>query len=570
MAFFNAQAYDFQFGDLFFNITSEVEPLTAEVTFEAYPKGNYPKMAFATIPPSVIDDKGNIYSVTRIGDNAFSHTNLAEIEIPYSVTSIGNGAFCNCASLPAVYIPESVAEIGDDVFCGCVALANVDIPNSVTSIGSSAFGDCVGLIGINLPNAITAIGDSLFRNCSGLTDIAIPNTIQTIGEGAFLNCTGLKSIGIPSAVTSIGRSAFHGCSGLAEINIPKSVSSVGDMAFIGCGCLKKIEVDADNASYTSADGVLFNKGKTCLISCPMGHEGVYSVPNGVTDVHDDAFHGCAGLVSIDVPQSVARIGKDAFYDCAGLAKIDVHADNANYSSADGVLFDKNKSMLICCPAKKSGDYSISNTVDTIGIMAFRGCAELTSVSIPNTVKIIGRSVFENCSGLTSVAIPNTVSSIGVNAFYGCTSLTSIAIPGSMRSIDYYAFGGCTGLESITCTGESPASFDVATSFETYGIPVYIPVGTFDSYYASDWWYFNLVESDKLTAIDDEQADRLVIYSVANTMIVENADAEISVYDVVGRCVANSRAESFHIEMALPKHGVYIVKVGDVSKKVFAD
>ena len=147
----------------------------------------------------------------------------------------------------------------------------------------------------------------------------------------------------------------------------------------------------------------------------------------VTSIGDYAFDGCSDLTSVTIPNSVTNIGNNVFEGCSNLTAITVEGENANYSSTDGVLFNKDKTTLIACPAKKTGSYSIPNSVTNVGDCAFMDCSGLTFVTIPNGVTSIGVSAFGGCSSLTSVTIPNSVTSIGSHAFDDCSFLTSVYV-----------------------------------------------------------------------------------------------------------------------------------------------
>ena len=124
-----------------------------------------------------------------------------------------------------------------------------------------------------------------------------------------------------------------------------------------------------------------------------------------------------------------------------LTAIDVEVGNNNYTSVNGVLFNKGKTELICYPAGKTDkSYNIPNSVTSIGYSAFIDCTSITSITIPDSVTSIDSSAFGGCSSLKSITIPNSVTSIGYYAFYGCTSLTSVTIPKSVTGIDDWAFG----------------------------------------------------------------------------------------------------------------------------------
>ena len=259
------------------------------------------------IIPSGIENDGLTYSVTSIGDYAFSGcTGLTSVTIGNSVTSIGSSAFYKCTSLTSITIPDSVTSIGDEAFRNCTGLTSVTIGNSVTSIGDEAFYNCTGLTSVTIGNSVTSIGYSAFEDCTGLTSIVIPDSVTSIGYEAFRNCTGLTSVTIGNSVTSIGDNAFFNCPSLTSIVIPDSVTSTGDWAFSGCTGLTSIVIPD---SVTSIGGEAF-RNCTSLTSI--------TIPDSVTSIGNWAFYGCTGLTSITIPDSVTSIGDWAFYNCTGL------------------------------------------------------------------------------------------------------------------------------------------------------------------------------------------------------------------------------------------------------------
>ena len=232
----------------------------------------------------------------------------------------------------------------------------------------------------------------------------------------------LPSVIDEKSVTSIGDYAFDGynienCRNLTSIIIPDSVTSIGDSAFYMCTSLTEIVVDSNNKSYTSKDGILFDKSLETIICYPGGKTGNFTIPDSVTSIGDYAFYHCTGLTDVTIPDSVTSIGHDAFYHCTGLT-----------------------------------DVTIPDSVTNIGRWAFANCTSLTSVIIPDSVTSTGNYAFYGCTSLTDITIPDSVTSIGDEAFYHCASLTDVTIPDSVTNIGSWAFSGCSNLTDIYYKG----------------------------------------------------------------------------------------------------------------------
>ena len=277
---------------------------------------------------------------------------------------------------------------------------------------------------------VTSIGSGAFRNCSCLTSVTIPDSVTSIGSGSFESCTSLTSVTIPDSVTSIGDSAFNDCTSLSSVTIPDGVTSIGNSVFANCTALTDIYVGAANSSYSSIDGVVFDKNAKALLEYPCGKPGsTYIIPDSVTSIGSSAFVTCTCLTSVTIPDSVTSIGDYAFQLCTVLTSIDVGSENPFYSSIDGVLFDRNAKTLIVYPCGKLGStYITPDSVTSIGECAFSDCTCLTNVTIPDSVTSIGDYAFERCTVMTSVTVPDSVTSIGSNAFSYCTSLNTVTVP----------------------------------------------------------------------------------------------------------------------------------------------
>jgi len=284
-------------------------------------------------------------SVTEIGKGAFSNCEgLTSINLPNGLKRIGDGAFISCYGLTSVTIPDSVTEIGESAFSGC-GFTSVTIPGSVTDLGGLIFRSCAKLTSVKIENGVPEIADRMFENCVSLTSVTIPNSVTRIGSGAFESCDSLKSVTIPDSVTVIGWGAFKGCdkltsvkignsvtgiayrafencTSLMSVTIPDSVKNLGESVFDGCRSLTSIEVNSGNSSYSSKDGVLFNKDKTELILYPAGKQGqAYIIPKSVKTVRMRAFKDCTNLTTVTIPNSVTKIEDDAFDGCSNLRHV---------------------------------------------------------------------------------------------------------------------------------------------------------------------------------------------------------------------------------------------------------
>jgi hypothetical protein len=166
---------------------------------------------------------------------------LTSIDIPNSVTEIGDWTFYGCSNLNTVTLSNSVSSINDYTFEECRNLSSTIIPNSVNSIGVGAFAGCSSLTSVNIPMSVTLIDNYAFSN-SGLRSAIIPNSVDSIGRGIFSGCHSLKSVTLPSSITSINDNTFEGCSGLNSFTIPNTITTIGKYAFSGCTCISSITI----------------------------------------------------------------------------------------------------------------------------------------------------------------------------------------------------------------------------------------------------------------------------------------------------------------------------------------
>ena len=453
-----------------------------------------------------------------------------DIIIPDGVTTIQNHAFQYCKNLTSIVIPDSVTSINGGAFYDCNSLTHVTLSDNLTSISSNTFGNCSSLKSIIIPDGVTSIGYAAFEGCSNLTDVITSNNIMTIEDSAFYDCSSLTYFIIPNNVTNINRDTFHGCNNLKNVIISYRVTDIDISAFYGCDELTDISVDSDNTSYTSIDGVLFDKnmetllycpeGKSgaftipegvtftldafdccdeltdiivdandasyisidgvlfdknaeTLVFCPRGKSGIYTIPDGVKNIETTAFSNCNDLAKIKIPDSVTNIKDDAF-NCEKLNALIVDPNNAFYTSKNGVLFDKDMKTLYCYPKGKAAKlYTIPDGVTSIGESAFAFCNHLTSISIPEGVTNIETNAFYSCGNLTNLVIPEGVTDIGIGAFCYSNKLTTLTFPKSLEYIEMWALDDCKSLTDIYYTGTKADWRHISTG--EYEIPDNITV-----------------------------------------------------------------------------------------------
>lgn len=450
-----------------------------------------------------------------------------------------------------------------------LTLEDLVIPDSVVNPNNSSK---YGVKGINF---------AAFKGRTNLRSIVFPSILDSIGNQAFMGCASLETPQFPATLTKIGGLAFENCASISSITIPAATVDIGKHAFLYCSGVRSYTVDANNPNYTSTSGVLFNKNSSMLIKYPSGSSATsYTVPGSVNTIEVLAFEGsfnlvsvsfsvgldsiaeaaflnCGRIVSVTLPEGLRVIGKQAFASClsletvnlpasvkklydgaatmfmlaAKLSNVNVHEDNTEFSSINGVLFNKDQTTLHLYPAGRTDvSYSIPSTVTGVGVRAFIGAVSLQTVTLPANLDTVSRYSFANCKNLATV------------------NSHSATAPGAHAQ----AFAGdIKPLNTITLN---------------------VPVGSSASYLAhSVWRQFRIVESP---SVSDVQAslNEISVYPNPTTglLVVTLTKSDNAVlYNSVGQVVKTfSLSEGKNgIDITDQPNGIYMLKLNDSFTKI---
>lgn len=354
-----------------------------------------------------------------------------------------------------------------------------DVKYAVVAIGRGAFNKNGKVTSATLPSTITKIDEWAFSEASGLQRVNIPESVKEIGSSAFQGCLSLREVTVPSKIKTLKSFVFNLCENLTKVNLPEGLTTIQTAAFSACTNLRSLKI-----------------------------------PSTVTQIWGIAFWK-SGLDTINVPDGIQFIGDAAFCACDNLKKINISRDNEYYTVDRDFLYDKEKSILYCCPVGLNlSSVTVDSSVRTIAEGAFACSPFLNEVILPDSLKEMGMNTFLNCTSLAAIDLPAGMTSIGNSSFSKCTALktfkfpaalsqikpktlyecygiTSITLPDSLTAMGAYSICYCDNLKEVYAPAKTPAVLDpdLEPFFELNmaAITLYVPEESVEAYKAAPVW-----------------------------------------------------------------------------------
>ena len=414
----NVYAYDLEVDGIYYNIVSTADR-TCEVTYKGKYSFEKTYSGVLTIPETIVYNTQTI-TVVGIGYYAFYNDELTEVNLPSTLTTIGDYAFSGCSSLANIILPQSLNSIGNEAFSNCTNITDIVIPKSVTKIGTGILKCCSNLKSV-IVDSENMVYDSR-ENCNAVIHTAtneliagcsttfIPETVTALGRYCLSYRELPKVLNISKQITKIDWNAFEGCYGTTELIIEDSTEPLSVYLWI-------FNLNGLSTAYIGRD-LLYNWGESLF-----SKNGVACIENvtfgsNVTFIHSGLFKDCKSLKKVTLLGEVKTIGEYAFYNSTGeYAEFNIPYYNSitiieTYAFANACL---------------SG-FKLSENLTKLGTAAFAGCKGLSSeLTIPKSLEKLETSVFNSSSGVSKLIIPNTVLEIGARAFYNMADLAEVVI-----------------------------------------------------------------------------------------------------------------------------------------------
>ena len=509
-----------------------------------------------------------------------------EYTVPEGTTVIGQDAFF-MSKLSSVVLPSTLTELAFDAFGYCSNIIELVIPEGVTSVGDYAFDHCTKLETLHLPSSLTVIGSRLCNGNNAITDV-----YSDIVEPFGINDNSFSTTVYQNALLHVPAGTIHSYKNSEGWkNFQKIEDNAVKITFadskVKAICVSNWDTDGDGelsepeAAAVSTLGTAFKNsaidtfnelryftGLTSISGNAFANSTVKSItlPENITSLEAGALLYCTQLTVIHLPASVQVLGKNALSGCTAMTSITVDEANSEYSSVDGVLFSKDKTILVQYPAAKGTEYTVPEGTLVIGEDAFF-MSKLSSVTLPSTLTELAFDAFGECRNMTDITIPEGVSTIGNHAFSQCANLKTIHIPSSVVSIGENMCKSCNSLTEIYSAIAVPFGINdnCFPSTVYQNALLYVPAGTILSYKNSEGWKnFKKMQDDATKiAFTDSKVKAICVSNWDTDGDGELSEQEAAAVSTLGTAFKDSAIDTFN-ELS------YFTGLTSISEKAFAN
>ena len=430
-------------------------------------------------------------------EDLFYGSKITSLDLPKSLRSISNSIFINMSNLTSITV-DGDNELYKSVD-GVLYDKNVTkivgfpakrggtytIPAAITTIKSGSFPNYVSIDELIIPATVTKIENGAFGYSPQIKKLTLEdgNSELTIGTGSnsfYFNGDNGNSFDIypmfggtlselywgrPLKYVSSYSSPFAHSS-LNKVTFGSKVTSIPKYTFYNCYSLTNVDVKGGLAQWLSFD---FSDPYSSPFSSTYINEdnqftvlfngteisGAFVIPDEITSIPSHGFqYGCTGITDLTIPATVTSIADGAFKGLSSLNTIQLAAGNTTFVVEDNVLYNKEKTKMLCFPQLRTGDYTMPATITEMGDYQFYKCINLTGVTLSDAILTIGQYAFAGCTNLATITMSASAKTIGQYAFANCSSLTSLTIPSSVEGIEDHAFDNCTALATITMSASA--------------------------------------------------------------------------------------------------------------------
>ena len=330
-----------------------------------------------------------------------------------------------------IVIPEGARELAPCLFWDNQKIKEVVLPDSLESISGDTFYNCDNLEKVNIPKNVKYMGNNPFAGCSKI-EITNESKYFNLVDGVLYNKDFTRLIYYPISKEDenyeinnnckiVGKHAFYLCDNLKQVTIPASLVKLENNPFSGC---TKLGIINHSNYYHIVDKVIYDRDYSSVIGCINSIDTDELVLKDVKRICRNSFWNCKGIRKIILPSTLESIGYNPFVGCSNIEFV---SNSENYVVYNNALYTKDKSKLVCYPAKYAvGEVHLPEEVITLERGAFSCCDKMTNINLHN-VAIISKTCFTNCNSLTKLYLEDIVSYVGEWAFAHCNNLKEVSM-----------------------------------------------------------------------------------------------------------------------------------------------